>query len=315
MATGVGLRIGNAESVAAVVSDSAPTTPEYLVRTTQFTGASPTTNTPDPTLIATSMLALLGDVTTRIAPPDSIVATYPNDWSADTVESVRTSLLSLGLDEVALVADDGVPTDHEAAYRGARLAAASLAESTTTLVVPRMAAAAPLLAYSQMPDAPAAQRAWTPTRAAQPSPAWSAPAVRPAPPRYSPPRYSPPTMEFAPIRVPPQPRRSSGSGFSGFFLLLFVITVIGTLLYLSPNFANFTSAFGRSSESANDSSNFTSKTVTDEETTQTTTATTEKPSTTSKTSTTSQMPTSSASTSTSEPTLTNSAGSSPLGLG
>jgi hypothetical protein len=300
MATGVGLRIGDVESVAAVVSEAAPTAPEYLVRNTDFTGG-PAAD-PNPTLVATEMLALLGDVTTRIAPPDSIVATYPSTWTMSTVEAVRTSLTSLGLDEVALVVDDGTPTVHQSALRGAQLAAASLAASTTTIRAPKVTPVhdgfyVGARAYSALPDAPAA-----------PLPS--------AAPAYLPPvRRAPATMEFAPIPAPAQRRSAAGSVVTVMLAAAFVLTVIAGAFYfgkmLPERWSNLGSQPPAGYETTEESSEFDLSRLTERETAPTTTSSPEITDVTSETT----VPTTSASTSTSEQTLTNSAGSSPLDLG
>ena len=307
MATGVGLRIGNVESVAAVVSDTAHAAPEYLVRNTDLTGGTihDQAADPDPTAVATEMLALLGDVTTRIAAPDSIVATYPSTWATPTIDALRTKLHSLGLDEVALIVDDGHPTIHQSALRGAQLAAASLAADTQTITVPRVRPAegyyVGAMAYSALPDAPAT--------------AYTAPASA-YPPRAS---HAPATMEFVPVARTAKRPSGAGSAITIMFAFAFVITVIAAAFYfgkISPgSWGNLGSQAPGSYESTQDSSNFTEASVDDDETTPPGTSSPETTDETTTAPTTPELPSTSPSTSTSEPTLTNSAGSGPLSLG
>lgn len=312
MATGVGLRIGNVESVAAVVSDAAPTAPEFLVRNTEVMDSAITDRTadPEPTVVATEILALLGDVTTQIATPDSIVATYPATWSMPEVEALRTRLDSLGLDEVALVVDDGNPTLQQAALRGAQLATASLAANTATITVPRVRPAdghyVGAMAYSALPDAPASGQ--------QPAPI-------PQPPRtYAPvPPNAPQTMEFRPIAISENRRSAAGSAMMIMLTVAFVITVIAGAFYfgkmLPETWGNLGSQGAAGNESTEPSSNFDPAGLSDVDATPTITSspTTTAPAseTTTAGSTTTELPP----TSTSEPTLTNSAGRGPVDLG
>ncbi|KAA0018936.1 hypothetical protein [Antrihabitans cavernicola] len=163
MATGLGLRVGDAESVAAIVTSGRLSEPEYVVRPTVLhmsddgdtvLGDAPADGTyktvsdfvghvGDPEgisvdqgdayraedLVATAMFCLINEVGDRLGEPNRIVATYPAEWTGPTVDSVRDSLDYLGLNQVKLVRQDDAGSDKDLAL-GAALVAHDAASGT-----------------------------------------------------------------------------------------------------------------------------------------------------------------------------------------
>ncbi|MBJ8348682.1 hypothetical protein [Antrihabitans sp. YC2-6] len=170
MATGLGLRVGTYESVAAVVtSDDAE--PEYIVRDSvlyltddgdsQLGGTPPDAPTQaisgflervgDPDgitvdgggayrpedLVATAMFCLIDAASPQITAPSEIFATYPAQWSSDAVDALRDSLDYLGLSSLNLMseADAAVDSGDEPAHGAALAALAAVAASAPLAAV------------------------------------------------------------------------------------------------------------------------------------------------------------------------------------
>lgn len=143
MATGLGLRIGESESVAAIVTSGRESEPEYVVRETVLhmsdNGDTVLGGTPpegpsrtvsgflahvgDPAgivvddgaafraedLVATAMFCLINLSSSELVAPTEIHASYPADWSGDAVDALRDALDYLGLGSLTLTATaDGV---------------------------------------------------------------------------------------------------------------------------------------------------------------------------------------------------------------
>ncbi len=156
MATGLGLRIGESESVAAIVTSGRESEPEYVVRETVLhmsdNGDSALGGTPpevpsrtvsgflahvgDPAgivvddgaafraedLVATAMFCLINLSSSKLVAPTEIHASYPADWSGDAVDALRDALDYLGLGSLTLTAAANGVAGKEAALGAASTA-------------------------------------------------------------------------------------------------------------------------------------------------------------------------------------------------
>ena len=164
MATGLGLRIGTYESVAAVVTTGQESEPEYIVRKTvlhmtddgdSYLGEAPAdvethavseflarVGNPEgivvdegagyraEDLVATAMFCLINLASPNLTPPTEIYATYPEQWNTEAVDALRDALDYLGLRSLNIIseADVTVHVGEEPAHGAALVALASASE-------------------------------------------------------------------------------------------------------------------------------------------------------------------------------------------
>ncbi|MGW5313899.1 hypothetical protein [Nocardia thailandica] len=159
MATGVGLRVADDESIAAVVTEDGTT--HYIVRESVLhlaagaddgdtaLGGEPPADAHsirefvraigDPAgvdvdggeayraedLFATAMFCLINLASEHLSGPAEFYATHPPQWSEATVRAVREALDYLGLKSVALLGEDEMPVDADAPGAGKAYASAA----------------------------------------------------------------------------------------------------------------------------------------------------------------------------------------------
>jgi hypothetical protein len=161
MATGLGLRIGTYESVAAVVTTGQESEPEYIVRNTvlhmtdggdSYLGEAPEdvethaisgflANVGNPEgivvdegagyraedLVATALFCLINLASPHLTPPTEIYATYPEHWSSEAIDALRDALDYLGLRSLNIIseAEVAVHAGEEPAHGAALVALAA----------------------------------------------------------------------------------------------------------------------------------------------------------------------------------------------
>ncbi|NMN99117.1 hypothetical protein [Antrihabitans stalactiti] len=168
MATGLGLRIGTYESVAAVVTTGQESEPEYIVRKTvlhltddgdSYLGEAPAdvethsvseflarVGNPEgivvdegagyraEDLVATAMFCLINLASPNLTPPTEIYATYPEQWNTEAVDALRDALDYLGLRSLNIIseADVTVHAGEEPAHGAALVALAAASDVADT---------------------------------------------------------------------------------------------------------------------------------------------------------------------------------------
>ncbi len=166
MATGVGLRIGNAECVAAVVTTGCESEPEFVTREAVLhlsDGGDAVLGGPAPTgyhsvtgfaakvgdpngipvdagpayraedLVATAVFCMINIVAEQLSPPTEIYATFPPSWPGGGVDALREALDYLGLRSVTLLsADEAAVLPGEEPAHGAALTAYAAALATSS---------------------------------------------------------------------------------------------------------------------------------------------------------------------------------------
>ncbi|MFH5229923.1 hypothetical protein [Antrihabitans spumae] len=176
MATGLGLRIGTSESVAAIVTTDNDAEPTYIVRESVLhmtadgdtrlgdTAPAGTTHSVsnflarvgDPNgitsengeryraedLVATAMFCLINMASPQLSAPTEIFAAYPAQWTAEAVDALRDALDYLGLKSVHVMseAETAVVAGEEPAHGAALSALAAASGGPATQPSPVVAA-------------------------------------------------------------------------------------------------------------------------------------------------------------------------------